>query len=638
MNGRVPGPHWGRGCAGMKVRHRHAPLLGRSLLGLARVTQLLLSARGTMGLRICKRICCPCSTCQGTERDYWARGPSSKLCQGQPGHLPPSLPHTGEKGQGAQRKEATHKGTTGAVLAWRPHTATDGHKGACRGQGLDNLGFHPPDKTNNGIRMETSTEPHIIQLPLNPSPEEPRAPVRISPNMAAPSLSRANKVSMYNYTIGSAGGDVEVQRGDRLEVIDTNRDWAFVQWMNERGLTQTGYIPNSFLADTGSLEAEDWYFGCIKKMDAKRYLLQEPNSSGSFLVWNNEDSACYYLSVRVDEKVRHYRISQSKGAFYLVERAEFQTLQSLVEYYQQQSDGLCTRLDKPCLRLDEPSIPSLSHTTVDQLEISPNSIERIKQLGRGSFGLVWLGKWNGTTKVAVKELQVTAQSLQQSLYGEADTMWKLSHERLLKLYAVCLQTNPVFIVTEYMEKGTLKRYLRAHQHNRDLELQQLMDFAVQICQGMDYMEQNLCVHRDLRAENILLSAMLSCKIGDFGLARFMNSSSIAISADAKIPIKWMAPEVFLEEKYSSKLDVWSFGVLLVEIITYGKMPFPEKTNEQYVRELMGGGTLQPPSDSPENVSYIMNMCWRRESPTRPSFAELERLIMDLLTFSEDVVE
>ncbi|OCT79231.1 hypothetical protein XELAEV_18030328mg [Xenopus laevis] len=117
-----------------------------------------------------------------------------------------------------------------------------------------------------------------------------------------------------------------------------------------------------------------------------------------------------------------------------------------------------------------------------------------------------------------------------------------------------------------------------------------------------------------------------------------SSPSLLLLADAKIPIKWMAPEVFSEQKYSSKSDVWSFGVLLVEIVTYGKMPFPEKTNEQYVMELMGGGTLQPPRDSPENVSCIMNMCWKRESPLRPSFAQLERLIMELLTFSEDVVE
>ncbi|KAE8605843.1 hypothetical protein XENTR_v10015339 [Xenopus tropicalis] len=568
-----------------------------------------------MGLRVCKRICPCCPPCQGTEQPD--RGPSSKFYPPPAGNLPPSLPGTRGKGQG-----------TPQVTRYKMHlTGTSGQGWAPSGQGKENPGFVPQDELDNPMRME----PQLIHEPQHPSPEQPSVGV-LHPKQ----LSRAAKVSMYSYTARSPGG-MDVQRGDRLEVIGTKGPWVLVQRETGRGPAQTCYIPKSFLADAGSLEAEDWYFGGIRRMDAKRFLLQEPNGSGSFLVWHSD--ASYWLSVRVEQTVRHYRITQAQGAYYLVERAAFRTLGALVLYYQQQSDGLCTRLGKPCVWLDVPRMPSLCHTAVDQLEISPNSIERIRKLGRGSFGLVWLGKWNGTTQVAIKELQVTAQSLQKSLYGEADTMWKLSHERLLKLYAVCLQVSPVFIVTEYMERGTLKRYLRDHQQNRNLELQQLMDFAAQICQGMGYMEQNLCVHRDLRAENILLSAMLSCKIGDFGLARFMDSSSIAMSADARIPIKWMAPEVFSEQRYSSKSDVWSFGVLLVEIVTYGKMPFPEITNEQYVREMLReGGTLQPPRDAPDNVSYIMNMCWRRAAPTRPTFAELERLIMDLLTFSEDVVQ
>ncbi|KAG8430575.1 hypothetical protein GDO86_020359 [Hymenochirus boettgeri] len=152
------------------------------------------------------------------------------------------------------------------------------------------------------------------------------------------------------------------------------------------------------------------------------------------------------------------------------------------------------------------------------------------------------------------------------------------------------------------------------------------------------MEENHCVHRDLRADNILLSATLSCKIGDFGLARFMDSTSVTISIDAKIPIKWMAPEIFQCQKYSSKSDVWSFGVLLVEIVTYGQMPFQNKSPGQYVEELLEGKPLEAPCESPENISYIMSMCWRRQPDSRPSFSELELLITDLLTLSEDVVE
>lgn len=378
----------------------------------------------------------------------------------------------------------------------------------------------------------------------------------------------------------------------------------------------------------------------MTKLDAKRYLLQEENSSGSFLVWQKVDDDCYYISVRVDQVVRHYRVHQSINDFHLVERASFPSMKDLVQYYQQQRDGLCTKLHKPCVKLDLPSVESISHTTVDHLEIDPSSIQKVRRLGSGRFGTVWLGLWNGTTEVAVKELQVTAESLQKTLYDEATTMWKLSHEKLLKLYALCLQTKPVFIVTEYMSQGNLKKYLQAHYKEKDLPFHQLVDFAVQISQGMDYMERKGCVHRDLRSENILLSAMMSCKIGDFGLARFMDSTSIAITADAQIPIKWTAPEVFQMQKYTSKSDLWSYGVLLTEIITYGKMPFPDKTNGQYRQDILNRKALHPPADSPDGISDIMRMCWRYQPQSRPSFCEIERFLMDLLNplLGDDAVE
>ncbi|KAM4694498.1 tyrosine-protein kinase FRK-like [Discoglossus pictus] len=488
----------------------------------------------------------------------------------------------------------------------------------------------PPGNSQGQLTLGYNTQVDL-------SPPDSGLP-RNDPKERRNGMSRAAKVSKYYYKPRSME-DLEVQKGEELEVIDTCGDWIIARKTTSNGGTRTGYIPKTFLADAGSVDAEDWYFGPLKRMDAKRFLLQKQNQTGSFLVWRNEEVDSYYLSVRVDMVVRHYKIHQSPISFYLVERASFQTIASLVLYYQHHCDGLCAQLEMPCVKLDLPSTASLCYTTVDHLEIHPNSINKMKQLGRGSFGLVWLATWNGTTEVAIKELQVSAESLQSSLYGEAETMWKLSHERLLKLYAVCLQTKPVFIVTEYMINGTLRRYLRGHGAARDLELHQLMDFAVQISQGMDYMEKKGCVHRDLRAENILLSAMMSCKIGDFGLARFMDSSSIQISADAKIPIKWMAPEVFQTQKYSSKSDVWSFGILLVEIMTYGHLPFPDKSNGQYVQEILAKRPLPTPN-CPNEVSNIMKMCWRQQPSLRPSFSELESYLMELLTpiLTEETVE
>ncbi|KAG8543883.1 hypothetical protein GDO81_023478 [Engystomops pustulosus] len=144
----------------------------------------------------------------------------------------------------------------------------------------------------------------------------------------------------------------------------------------------------------------------MTKLDAKRCLLQEENCSGSFLVWQKVGDNGYYISVRVDEVVRHYKVHQStNGDFFLVKRASCSSLKDLVHHYQQQCDGLCTKLETPCVKLDLPSVNSICYTTVDHLEIQPSSIKKVTRLGSGKFGMVWLGLWNGTTKVAVKELQ-----------------------------------------------------------------------------------------------------------------------------------------------------------------------------------------------------------------------------------------
>ncbi|KAM8953345.1 tyrosine-protein kinase-like [Pelodytes ibericus] len=622
-----------------------------------------------MGLRLCRACsaCCPCSCCQQTDAgsseqkrehdqhnsfvSHVHRPPHSDIQES----LPSFKSHSTFKSFIQPQLEKNRQSLQSAgppILETKADTqnqevARNLQSYEQRLEGIDNASYTPPADENDAAPGMTgyggSQETPEKEEKNTAKKIHKRTSSKVTLPLTLSRMGRAEKVSCYHYKPRSSQ-DLGVRKGETLEVIKYSGEWAFAKKTTQSGEVETGYIHSSYLADVGSLEAEDWYFGTLKRLDVKRFLLQQENKNGSFLVWKNEDAECYYLSVRLDTAdtslARHYRIQQKPGSFYLVERAPAKSIEDLVRYYQDQSDGLCTRLEQPCVKLDLPSMASLSHTTVDKLEIHPNSIQKIRSLGRGSFGFVWLGMWNGTTEVAIKELKVTAASLKHSLYGEAETMWKLNHERLLKLYAVCLQAEPVFIVTEYMKHGTLKSYLTEHQSARDLELHYVMDFAVQISQGMDYMERNSCVHRDLRTENILLSAMMSCKIGDFGMARFMENSSVAISAGAKVPIKWMAPEVFQTQKYTNKSDVWSFGVLLVEIITYGKIPFPEKNNQAYIEDILSGTPLQPPAQCPGDVENIMAMCWERESYKRPSFSEIELLLMNLLkpTLSEDTVE
>uniref|UniRef100_A0A673L6D8 Si:ch73-340m8.2 n=2 Tax=Sinocyclocheilus rhinocerous TaxID=307959 RepID=A0A673L6D8_9TELE len=146
---------------------------------------------------------------------------------------------------------------------------------------------------------------------------------------------------------------------------------------------------------------------------------------------------------------------------------------------------------------------------------------------------------------------------------------------------------------------------------------------------MIYIE-NKIVHRDLRADNILLTDMQCCKIADFGLAEINLAGSHRISSDIKVPVKWMAPEIFEDKAYTSKSDVWSFGILLTEIVTYGDDPYPGMEKMSCVRSIQRGERMERPAGCPEALYDIMLLCWRSNPEERPTFTELREKLMALI--------
>lgn len=158
--------------------------------------------------------------------------------------------------------------------------------------------------------------------------------------------------------------------------------------------------------------------------------------------------------------------------------------------------------------------------------------------------------------------------------AEAQLMKKLQHEKLIKLYAVCTTEEPIYIVTELMKNGSLLDYLKSSKA-RQVKLPKLNDFAVQIASGMCYLEEMSYIHRDLAARNVLVCHKETVvKIADFGLARVIKEEEYEARIGAKFPLKWTAPEAINFGKFSTKSDVWSFGILLTELITYGQTPYP----------------------------------------------------------------
>jgi serine/threonine protein kinase len=260
-------------------------------------------------------------------------------------------------------------------------------------------------------------------------------------------------------------------------------------------------------------------------------------------------------------------------------------------------------------------------------------------IGSGNYGEVYKALWRDRFAVAVKTLKFSDQGRRSSRREEAskqefrkelEIMKKLRHEKLVKLWCVCTIGEPVYIVTEYMCNGSLLTYLREGD-GYTLNFKEIIDMSEQIASGMKYLEASRCVHRDLAARNILVGERKIVKIADFGFAQMLNSTSdevVLLASDSnKFPVKWTAPEVFSVDPvtgsrlYTIKSDVWSFGILLYELITLGANPYAGMAHPQVIYEVKENGYRmpKPPGMCTDEFYAIMLKCWHEDANQRPTF-------------------
>lgn len=426
-------------------------------------------------------------------------------------------------------------------------------------------------------------------------------------------------VALYNYD-ARTDEDLSFTKGEMLEVIsDTHGDWWYAR---SRSSKLEGYIPSNYIARATSLESELWYFGKIRRIDAEKKLLSPENFEGAFLIRDSESRRNEYsLSVKDGDMVKHYRIRQlDDGGFFIARRATFRTLADLVLHYSRGGDGLCVSLRKPCSQMERPDTVGLSYNTKDQWEISKSSIQLIRKIGHGQFGEVYEGIWNRTTPVAVKTLKPGTMDPKDFL-AEAHIMKKLRHPKLIQLYAICTEDEPIYIVTELMKNGSLLEYLKGI--GRSLALPQLVYIAAQIAAGMAYLESQNYIHRDLAARNILVGETNNVKIADFGLARLIKEDEYEARVGARFPIKWTAPEAANYNRFTIKSDVWSFGILISEIVTFGRVPYSGMTNAEVLHQVEHGYRMPCPPGCPQALYEIMLECWHRDDVERPTFETLK---------------
>ncbi|XP_067948106.1 uncharacterized protein [Watersipora subatra] len=263
-------------------------------------------------------------------------------------------------------------------------------------------------------------------------------------------------------------------------------------------------------------------------------------------------------------------------------------------------------------------------------------------IGQGHFGQVYKGKIyipgkNINKAVAIKALKPMGLTPKDvvNFVKEALLMKDFKHMNVLQLIGIVYEpTDPEclpLVVTPLMENGDLKTLISNEFY--DFSAGDLLHFGLQVSAGMAYLSNGKFIHRDLRAANCMVDASFIVKIGDFGLSHDVSESDYYRAQDKgkPLPVKWMAIEVLSEKsKYTTQSDVWSFGILLWELMTRGYQPYADVHNSQIKNHIMNGHRLEKPEFIPETVYDIMTACWAIEPDARPTFDELTAIISDML--------
>uniref|UniRef100_A0A8C1KQD8 receptor protein-tyrosine kinase n=1 Tax=Cyprinus carpio TaxID=7962 RepID=A0A8C1KQD8_CYPCA len=274
-------------------------------------------------------------------------------------------------------------------------------------------------------------------------------------------------------------------------------------------------------------------------------------------------------------------------------------------------------------------------------EIHPSHITKQKVIGAGEFGEVYRGslKIPGRCEVAVaiKTLKPGyTEKQRQDFLSEASIMGQFSHKNIIRLEGVVTKFKDAMIITEYMENGALDQYLR--DHDGDFASYQLVGMLNGIAAGMKYLSDMNYVHRDLAARNVLVNGNLECKVSDFGLSRVLEDypEGTYTTTGGKIPIRWTAPEAIAYRKFTSASDVWSFGIVMWEVMSYGERPYWDMSNHEVMKSINEGFRLPAPIGCPSAVNQLMLQCWTQDRSKRPRFVDIVNLLEKLLRNPESL--
>ena len=311
----------------------------------------------------------------------------------------------------------------------------------------------------------------------------------------------------------------------------------------------------------------------------------------------------------------------------------FNTMEELIGYYRCSSHFLVCKLTDVC---PKPVIDSPRQVT----EIDRSSLVLRERLSSSGSDDVWYGTWfHGEI-----QLPVHVRRLSPQLHSKADVMQETDmthrflHRNVVQLYGVSTIKEPMYIVSECLGNGSLLFYLR-EGGGRCITFGEKIDMAVQVACGIDYLHSQLCVHRHICAKNVFLSEANVPKIANFRYAKMLPREKTIL----KLPVeelhtRWSPPEVLESGHFSTKSDIWSFGVLLTEVLTNGKLPYAEVECREQLKWMVVHAHYRIPRsqliDCPEPLYEVLCSCWRSEPSLRPKFEFIITGMLDCIPLDD----
>lgn len=281
----------------------------------------------------------------------------------------------------------------------------------------------------------------------------------------------------------------------------------------------------------------------------------------------------------------------------------------------------------------------------DEWELDRSRITLGKIIGSGNFGQVHKALYSDpeaeagepAIDVAVKVLKrgAAGSTEEREFHSEMKLMKEIGyHQHVISLVGCCTLVQPLWLVVEYADHGSLQSYLRERRPTAKraagLNSEDFANFSVQIAHGMSYLAKLKVIHRDLAARNILVCANLQLKVADFGLAKDVYEEDFyQKTTSGNLPLKWMAPESLIDRVFTTASDVWSFGVTMWEIYEFGATPYPTTQNREILDFLKAGYRMPRPQTCPEEIYAVMVQTWQFYPDDRPSFPDLVKQLAAL---------